>query len=61
MGARRMCWVLGTHWYLAQVELAKDGYVGWSVTGGLCWADIRKPTANRLKLKQVPVEGKVHM
>lgn len=45
-----------THWYLEQVELAIDGSNGWKVTGGLCWADIRKPMANRLKLKHVPVE-----
>lgn len=50
-------WLLGTHWYLEQVELAKDGCVGWRLTGGLCWADIRNPTASRLKLRQVPVEG----
>lgn len=58
MCVRLLGWVLATHWYLEQVELAKDG---WRVTGGLCWADIRKPTANRLKLRQVPVEGKAHI
>lgn len=47
---------LWTHWYLEQVELAMAGSSGWKVTGGLCWADIRKPKANRLKLKHVPVE-----
>lgn len=47
---------VGTHWYLEQVELAVAGSNGWKVTGGLCWADNRKPTANRLKLKDVPVE-----
>lgn len=47
-----------THWYLEQVELAMDGSNGWKVTGGLCSADIRKPMANKLRLKHVPVEKK---
>lgn len=49
-----------TYWYLAQVELAIDGSKGWRVTGGLCCADMRNPTANRHKLKHVPVGKKLH-
>lgn len=45
-----------TYWYLEQVELVTDGADGWKVTGGLCWAVIRKPTASRLKLTHVPVQ-----